>query len=445
MLVTGMTITGTMRLNRVCASVYAAFLVAMLVGSAAVLGASLVVGGSAQLIASDGKQYYAWCRSILLDGDIDFANDYAVLYPPDPPPPEASESTPTGRLVNKYPVGLAILQIPGFLAGHLGAAVLRLPQDGVSVAYQVAVCLWLAVFALVGLWLLFRATRRMEGTPSVALLVCMASAVATNAVHYVAKEPGMAHAAGMALICGVVYDIFRARVSQGSVKLGRAFLWGCLLGLLLLLRNSNLFVFPFIAGLLHHRGTLRFRVLAAIGAGTALVGLLQPLSLYLLWGELRLSTYPSEGFTGGINGLWQTLCGHRHGLFIYHPWYMVLLIFTTMGLFKQKARSVSAAALVSFALLVLANGLWHCWWFGDSFGNRAFVEILPILSIAAIATLSCMRDSRKRVAGLSGVLAFCCLLNMYLWAGYLLQRYPHDGSHTVAEAYGWCLSRQGAG
>ena len=68
------------------------------------------------LIASDGKGYYAWLRSLALDHDVDFRNDFQLLYPPDPLP-DTLRRTPRGLIENKYPIGVALTEVPVEPAG----------------------------------------------------------------------------------------------------------------------------------------------------------------------------------------------------------------------------------------------------------------------------------------------------------------------------------------
>ena len=44
-------------------------------------------GLAVHTVKADGKAYYAWVRSLLLDHDVEFRNDYELLCPPDPLPP----------------------------------------------------------------------------------------------------------------------------------------------------------------------------------------------------------------------------------------------------------------------------------------------------------------------------------------------------------------------
>ena len=83
------------------------------------------------LIRSDGKYYYIWARSILLDGDIDFRDDYSIVYESgELPRSESAVRTPRGYVVDKYPIGMAILEAPGFLIGDFVARhVVHSPTD----------------------------------------------------------------------------------------------------------------------------------------------------------------------------------------------------------------------------------------------------------------------------------------------------------------------------
>lgn len=423
------------------ANVVALMLIACGVGSSVVLFVSLRVGNSPALIVSDGKAYYAWARSVVIDRDVDFDNDYRALYPPDPLPDEARVLTPIGHVPNKYPVGLALIEAPGVLLGHLIARVVpSVEADGVSWPYQVAIGGGLLALYLCGIGLLFRAMVRLGAAPMWAASFCGMVLAGTNAIHYIAKEPAMAHGAGVAIFSIALYLASGWPDEWSSVSKAERGAFGLLLGLLVLVRNSNAAVLPFLLyAALRERGASLGAV--PIIAVSGLVALLQPLSLYLLWGDLRLNTYSGEGFTAGPFGLWSTLFSARHGLFIYHPWYLILVALNCLAVAKTSSIT-SVLALVSFVGLVFINGSWWCWWFGAGFGNRAFIESVGPLSVGAALFVSAWWH-RRSAAWVVGTLAIVVtLLNCDLWLGYLLQRYPHDGEHTIAEAYMWFLERQ---
>ncbi|MCA9750794.1 MAG: hypothetical protein KC591_01270, partial [Gemmatimonadetes bacterium] len=365
--------------------------------------------------------------------DVEFRNDYELLCPPDPLPPEHDRATPKHGATNKYPVGLAVLETPGFLVGHVVALAGggRWSTDGVSSPYQVAVAFSLLALALAGfVWL--RAALLAAGVPdAIAVALTIASAVATNAIHYVAKEPAMPHAAGMALVSFLLWRLVSPR--RGIAD---ALAIGAAAGLLLLVRNSNVALAPILGLLCWRSGRSRGSLVTAALAAIAVLAL-QPLSLHALWGDWRVSTYADEAFTGAPAGFWNGLLHARHGLFLYSPWYLVLVGLAVSGARHRSVRPMLLATAATFLAFVLVNGSWWCWWFGDSFGNRAYLEVLPVLTLAAGVSLSARTVSRAGVARLSVAVAAFTLANVYLWAGYVLQRFPQDGNHSAGDAWGW--------
>jgi len=396
-----------------------------------VLWFSLYHGDSDALIVSDGKGYYAWARSVWIDHDVDFENDYLLLYPPDPLPDEMEQRTARGLVINKYPIGMAVLETPGMLIGHMIALLApSVSADGVSRPYQLAVVLSLLLFYLWSQYLLFRAMLNFGADPFWSFLLCAVMILGTNLLHYIAKEPAMAHAAGVA-ICNVLIFIVSGWSSVWKqVKVWQIIFVGILMGLLLLVRNSNIFLLPFLVTLLMRDRRIPLKGWLILGVSAALVFSIQPLALRALWGRFLLIGYTREGVGGDWSGIWKTLLSTRHGLFLWHPWYLVLVILSIAAAFNRSTRRLALGAWISFGILVLINGSWWCWWFGDSFGNRAFIETLPMFTLVVGLWLTQAIDyNRTRYRMVAMIVVFAlCLLNLYLWSGYLLRKYPHDGA-----------------
>ncbi|MBK8051593.1 MAG: hypothetical protein IPK16_33585 [Anaerolineales bacterium] len=90
------------------------------------------------LIGSDGIGYYMYVHSLVIDGDLDFHNEYARLGWPTPEP------TPTGLLPNHFAIGAGLLWAPFFVAAHLlslalHALGLQVSVDGYGYLYQGAI------------------------------------------------------------------------------------------------------------------------------------------------------------------------------------------------------------------------------------------------------------------------------------------------------------------
>jgi hypothetical protein len=427
------------RVDGVWDTVYVLVLALVFVASVGLTLASLAYGENKVLILSDGKSYYIWARSLLLDRDIDFRNDYRILYGQEALPPEAAVVTPAGHVVDKYPVGMAFLEAPGFVIGHLTARyVARAPTDGVSVPYQIAVAWSLIVIYSISFFLLYCAMLSFGVMRTWAFGFCVTALLGTNLIHYVAKEMTMVHAAGVAVFNMLLFLIVKWVGANERIRVVHGLLLGGLLGLLFLIRNTNVLLVPVLAAAVWTRRRIRFNELMPMLGGAAVMTSLQPVSLWFLWGRLRFSTYFNESFTSGLSGVLNTLVSARHGLLVYSPWYAVMVFLVVYGVMRMpRSRCICAAVVGSFVLMAVANGTWWCWWFGYSFGNRAFVELLPALSLAAALTVSQRRASRKAATSLVFVMLAVTALNLYLWMGYLLHAYPYDGNHTVGQAYLW--------
>ncbi len=387
------------------------FLILFFLFSCCVQAISLFRGNSPDLIVGDGKGYYVWARSAVLDRDFNFKNDYEALYQYDPLPPDYYRSTPKRETSNKYPVGLPILELPAVALGHLVARGIHgIPANGVSWIYQVLVSLELIAIAILGLVFLRRALIRMGTDPQIASFLVAGMAIATNLLHYIAKEPTMAHAAGIGVLCFLISVISRHDPSRPWSTTG-AIGAGLLLGLLLLIRNSNVALLPFLATLVWFRGGVTLRLIWS-ALGPALAAVVHFGTLHMMWGGLQVSSYPGEGFTSGIQGIVSGLFNARHGLFVYHPAYLLLIGVVVFATRKRKLRILAWSALVSFSAFAVINGNWWCWWFGDSYGNRAYIETLPMLVVVAGMLLSIHRVAIKPVTIAVITLA---VLNSWLW------------------------------
>lgn len=385
------------------------------------------------LIASDGKAYYAWLRSVALDGDIEFENDYALIYPPDPVPVDPIRAD--GKVANKTSVGVPIVETPGFLVGHAIAAVFGIARNGVSAPYQFGVTLWLQVLCLIGLALLWAGMTRLGADPLLAAVGVASALVATNLLQYVAR-PAMSHGPGVAVLSIAFYLVARW---NGQPRSSRLAALGALLGLAVIIRASNIMLAPFFIVLLWPLLGTSIANWVRFGVSFAIPIAVQVAFASAQWGRLTFSSYGDEGFTSGLSGIIGSLFTARHGLFVYHPWYAVMLGLTILAALRRRTRSLALGALVSFAAFVVLNGTWWSWWFGDGFGNRSYVEIVPVLLVPATLWLSEALKHRGRVVlrATGAVAITLAVVNLVLWSGYILRRYPPNGDHTLAQAYLW--------
>jgi hypothetical protein len=144
---------------------------------------------------ADRVYYYAYTRSIVIDHDLDFTNEFAAR------PPSSGAIFRNGRQLNKYPIGTPILSLPAFAVVHGVTSTLRwagvgLSTDGYSLPYTMAFALSQMVFALLGVWLLYLTLLRYF-TDRIAAIAVVTAWFGTNSLHYTAVDLMMSHAAAL--------------------------------------------------------------------------------------------------------------------------------------------------------------------------------------------------------------------------------------------------------
>jgi hypothetical protein len=378
-----------------------------------------------QRIASDGIFYYAPLRSLVVDGDLDFENEYRILG--------AAEGyfhpTATGRLPNHYSVGPAVLWLPAFLIAHLlGLAGLYRPT-GFGYPYFSAVATATAAGGFVGVVLLFRLLRSHfeEGASLAAALLVW---LATFHVWYMVFEPSMSHAFAMASVSALLLLADRGpRSLAGLLGLGVA------AGLVVLVRWQNVvFVPAALVILLSHRERPRARDLVLAGLVFLLV--LSPQLFYwkLLYGSFLLIPQGGGYLDLSAPRIEEVLFSSRHGLLSWAPvlWVAVLGVPRLV----RKAPGLGGPLFVSTLLALYVNASVHDWWAGASFGSRRFDGALAFFALGLAASMEWLvpRVERRPLAALSLLLAPFAVWNFLLMGVYFGRAIPPDGAASFRQA-----------
>ncbi len=140
----------------------------------------------------------------------------------------------------------------------------------------------------------------------------------------------------------------------------------------------------------------------------------------MLFGQWVYFSYGDETFSWGHPALWQTLFSSRHGLFFWSP----VLLLALAALARRAWDPLVAAWSLGLVLLWYANSAWHCWWFGDAFGGRAFIEAAGLFGIGLGLTFDalCRAPRLAATVGLGAV-----ALNVVAIALYVAHWLPRDG------------------
>ncbi len=369
----------------------------------------LLVGGSFCAVEIDGQSshlfatpsqpivygwdtsfYYFWLRSVMVDGDVDFSND--LLYCDSMPLQDRLDlvhrtpgtylgslmpPTKKGLIPNKYPIGWALLEVPFYLAADATASLInagggKVARDGWQPLYQEFLLLGQVVYAAAGLYFAFKILAEYLSVPAAVCGVAIGW-LGSFLPYYALIQVAMAHNVMFFAVTGTFYFTLRLRLQPERIRYW--FLVGLLSAFVILARyqGAMMLLFPALVCLREVvRDRQRIRgLLVAMAAGMV------PLSLQLLawrwlYGAWFLDTYQNEGFEWLHGHYFSVLFSSWHGLFNWHP----VLLLGALGCVGWTLRSRryfdGGCYLFLFALSVAVNGAWSCWWFGTSFGLRAF-------------------------------------------------------------------------
>ena len=396
--------------------------------------ARVVATGS--LASGDGVYHFAHLHSIVVDRDLDPVNEIRYFREEARSPltgqPKIGFGTTrnpaTGEVVNKYPIGLALLALPAYVAVYvvsLALSAVGVPADvsGYGWTYQYASGLLIGAYAVFGLW----CCRRVAGWAGVgdadAWWATLLVAGATPWLFYATLEPLFSHALSATCAAVLVWQWLRAREAEG---LGRWFLTGLIAGAGATIRyqDAALLVLPgldLVATRFRTPGAMLARGLA-LGAG-AVVGVLPQLAVnYHLFGHPFTTGYFGEGFMYWRSPLLlYTTLSKDVGLVRWAP--IVALAVTGLVIGTRRGWPHARMGLIVVGLQACLVGSWYFVSQGHAFGNRMLLNctVFFVVGLAALLDAAGKRPQLRVALQAAGVLLVGLnLLLIWLWTHGLI-------------------------
>ena len=380
----------------------------------AVLAAGYLVGvlgfpaRHGRVINGDAKQYYAWLQSAVFDRDLDFSNQYQLLYGGDGASKNVwlTTKTPVGRLTNMMSAGPAILWSPFFLVTALILGAFRAePLNGMEPALQASVGVAGVFYATLGGWLVYR-TCALWFSRTASFWAAMTVWLAGSALYYTLVSPTYSHATSLFAVSLFVYvwqKGYQARNAEGTeaaragdstrTVVRRMLLLGALGGLAAMVRWQDVIVLLLPAAeLLRDCARKRVSVVSVtagcLALGAAALAAMSPqlFAWYAVYGSPVVMPQGAGFMRWTQPEVLNLLFSLRHGLFTWTPCF--LLAVAGLPFLVRRDRFVGWTTIAMLALAVYVNAVVWDWWAGEAFGARRFIGYSAFFALGLAALLS---------------------------------------------------------
>ena len=330
---------------------------------------------------------------------------------------------PDGNFVMKYSMGLSFFYAPFFFIGHIIANVFNYPADGFSLPYQYSIFIGGIIYSLIGIWVLSKVLVRFFSRTIVALVLVII-VFSTNYIVHITMYGQNAMSQNY-LFMSYALILWLTILWHESHKLKFAVFLGFICGLTILSRPSEVvcLIIPALWGIKDGNSIrekfivlYKYKVHVVVVASIiALFGLSQMLYWKIYTGKFLFYSYggnAGEGFEFFHPYIWEVLFSFRKGWLIYTP----VMLFALIGFYfmYQKNRSVFYALFAYAVINIYFVSSWSCWWYAQSFSQRALIPSYPIMAIGLGYFLAWLNDQKSIIKRLGYALLVSCLfLNLY--------------------------------
>ena len=314
--------------------------------------------------------------------------------------------TPKGYSLNQYTYGVALLESPFFLTAHLFEKITGRSATGYSSVYENAIKISSAVYAVLGLMIVFLLLRRFYSY-SASLLAVLLLFIGTNMFWFSVHQAGMSHVPLLFLYALLMWLTVRLHDSPRWYYFALAAFVG---GLITIIRPTDIIclLLPLLYNVYNKESLLkkweflkehRQKIFLA-----ALFFLLPILPQLLYWkmvtGSYVFYSYGGQEFHFLHPKLKEGLFGGQNGWLAYSP----LMYFSIIGfLLCKRYRPWMTPLFVIFPLYVYIIYSWFCFNYINGFGSRPMLHLYPLLALPLAAVIQYVSEKRlvlKLVFGL---------------------------------------------
>lgn len=398
--------------------------------------------GRKYTIVSDGKGYYGYLPAVFIYHDLSFTwfdSIESKYY--DEHTKYDYRAGETGKPIDKYFCGVAVMQLPFFLAGHVFTLMSDEPADGFSKWYVIFTCLGAIFWLGIGLHYLrkFLALHGAKEHQSAFLLFVIY--FGTNLFYYTIIEPTMSHLYSFSLVCMFLYfgkKWIDNNDKASALKAALAF------GMIALVRPVNILIAIWLvveAGGLQLLWKRKLEVLkSAKHLIAASVFIIIPFFIQMIiWkiqtGNWFVNSYGEEAFHFGQPHIMDFLFSYKKGMFVYLPLTLVAL-FGIIPLWKKESGKAVLAILFFFTIIYILS-CWWMWYYGGSFGTRVIVEFLPVFALMLYFLLNGIKARVVKITVVSLIVALTLFCQFQTWQyRYFIIHWSEMTSDKYWEVFG---------
>lgn len=346
------------------------------------------IGNVEQTINADGVGYYDYLPSLAIHHDLVRKNnpfkDTPDLY-------YRIDSTSVyvdykDFKVNKYPCGTALLQLPFFTFAYLTSDLESTIHDGYQKPFQKAIFYAAIFYLFLSLLFLKKILSLYDVKPYIIAFSQLILVLATSVTHYVNVEAGFSHIYSLFAVTAFIYFVKSYFNQNKTIHSVLAF--ACL-GLVFILRQPNILIvlfIPFLAGsqenLIASFKTLFINFKSLILGILLFLGItsIQLVLWYLQTGDFFVYSYQGEGFDFLDPYFFSILFSYKKGLFIYTPVLLISML-SLIWLIYKKSYYLFFTWIAFFTTLTFVLSSWWSWYYGCSYGLRAYIDYYVIFLI----------------------------------------------------------------
>jgi len=344
---------------------------------------------SPSIHGTDGVSNFVYLRSLVVDHNIDFTNEYEYFDNTKDYPFKFKDLgvTQTGKPVNRYGIGSSILWSPFYITVYNIRAILNIfdykfSLEGYEYPFVLATALGTAFYGSLGLIAIYLLLR-LYFTPFLSFIAVLSFWFCSPAIFYMYLHPSMSHIPSFFLISTFYYLLFK-RIYQ--IKPHKYFRLGILFSLAVMTRYQDIIhIIPFIIAIIiliiklkkennPKLKKVRYSIIAFI-----IATILTFIPQMIVWKYLNGSFFsgPTPYLDYGTNlfkpvHFFDVMFSSKNGLFFYHPFLLIAVV--GLIIYLKKEWVISIIFLLAFLCTLYLISCWAVWFAGASFGHRMFVS-----------------------------------------------------------------------